>query len=253
MRIISALLLALSIGFGLELKVGSENAYKPFAYIEKNGEVSGFDNDVVRVIASYIPDSRIEFNPLNWNAIFSALDARKIDIVANQITKTKEREEKYIFSKKPYFYDISTLISLQNTPIENINELKNAKIGVTVGSNHAKNLENYLKNHKDLDIKLVYYKTTSTLVADLKNKKISAMVNNPIAAKDYAKAQNITISVAKFHFEKVPVYLLYRKESKKLAKILDEAMDKALKDGKIQALQMQYFGEEYIQMLKNNL
>ena len=79
------------------------------------------------------------------------------------------------------------------------------------------------------------------------------MVNNPIAAKDYAKAQNITISVAKFHFEKVPVYLLYRKESKKLAKILDEAMDKALKDGKIQALQLQYFGEEYIQMLKNNL
>ena len=253
MKIINILLLAFSLSFALELKIGSENAYKPFAYLNEKGEASGFDNDVVRAIASYIPDSKLEFSPFNWNAIFSALDAKKVDIIANQITKTKEREEKYIFSKKPYFYDISTIISLKKQPIADIKELKGAKIGVTVGSNHAKNLEEYLKNNPHLDIKIVYYKTSSLLVADLKNQKIEAMVNNPIAAQDYAKAQHITISVAKFHFEKVPVYLIFRKDSANLAKIVDKAMEKALKEGKIAALQAQYFGEEYLQYANNQI
>ncbi|CUU40926.1 MULTISPECIES: substrate-binding periplasmic protein [Helicobacter] len=250
MRIVTLLLLAFSLSFSLELRVGSENAYKPFAYLNEKGEPSGFDNDVMRAISTYVEDSKLEFSPLNWNALFSALDAKKIDIIANQITKTKEREEKYIFSKNPYFYDVSTLISLKNTPISDIKELKGAKIGVTIGSNHAKNLEEYLANHKDLEIQIVYYKTSSTLVADLKNKRIHAMVNNPIAAQDYAKAQKITITPAKFYFEKVPVYLIYRKDSAKLAKIIDKAMEKAVKNGKIATLQAQYFGEEYFQILK---
>ncbi|WP_334098038.1 substrate-binding periplasmic protein [Helicobacter typhlonius] len=165
-------------------------------------------------------------------------------LTLSQIKSPKQRSAR----KNISFQKI--LISLKNTPISDIKELKGAKIGVTIGSNHAKNLEEYLANHKDLEIQIVYYKTSSTLVADLKNKRIHAMVNNPIAAQDYAKAQKITITPAKFYFEKVPVYLIYRKDSAKLAKIIDKAMEKAVKNGKIATLQAQYFGEEYFQILK---
>ncbi|RDU60342.1 substrate-binding periplasmic protein [Helicobacter marmotae] len=244
-RVVISIALALGFAFGLDMRVGSENAYKPFAYLNEKGEASGFDNDVLRLLASYIPEASLSFTSIPWNAIFSGLDSKKFDIVANQITKTKEREAKYIFSKQPYFYDISTLISLENSHIKDIAELNGGKIGVSVGSNHAKNLEDYLKSHPELNIEVVYYKTSPTLVADLKAKKIAAMVNNPIAARDYANAQNITLDVSEFYFEKVPVYLLFRKDSKGLAERLDEALDKALKEGKIRSLVVQYFGEEY--------
>lgn len=77
MRIVTLLLLAFSLSFSLELRVGSENAYKPFAYLNEKGEPSGFDNDVMRAISTYVEDSKLEFSPLNWNALFSALDAKK--------------------------------------------------------------------------------------------------------------------------------------------------------------------------------
>ncbi|MCX2682529.1 transporter substrate-binding domain-containing protein [Campylobacter sp. MIT 21-1685] len=242
MKIIFGLFLSLLVLFGQELRVGSENAYKPFAYIDEQGNATGFDNEVMKIIASYIQDARVQFVPVAWNAIFSGLDSAKFDIIANQITKTKEREEKYLFSTKPYFYDISTIITLDERKIKDINELQNAKIGVTVGSNHAKNLEEYLKNHPQFQAQIVYYKTSPTLVADLKNKRIAAIVNNPIAAQDYAKAQNIGINVSELYFEKVPVYLLLRKDSVDLLKIIDEALGKALDEGKISELSLQYFG-----------
>lgn len=242
MKILSVLLLALSVGFAIDIRVGSENAYPPFAYLNDKNEATGFDNEVARILAAYIPDAKLEFVSVSWNAIFVGLDSAKFDVVANQITKTKEREAKYLFSNQPYFYDISTLISLEGSTIKDISELKNAKVGVTVGSNHAKNLENYLQKHPNLNIEIVYYKTSPSLVADLRNKRIKAMVNNPIAASDYAKAQKIKLHISEFYFEKVPVFLLFRKDSEKLKRILDEALDKALKDGKITALSIKYFG-----------
>lgn len=242
MKILLALLLSLNLALALDIRVGSENAYPPFAYLDEQNKPTGFDNEVVKILASYVPNAKLEIVSLSWNAIFSGLDSAKFDIVANQITKTKEREEKYLFSNQPYFYDISTLVSLEGNKIADIAELKNSKVGVTIGSNHAKNLEEYLGKHPELNIEIVYYKTSPSLVADLRNHRINAMVNNPIAASDYAKAQNITLHISEFYFEKVPVFLLFRKDSENLKQALDEALEKALKEGKISQLSLKYFG-----------
>lgn len=247
MKALMALFLALSLGFGagggIEIRLGSENAYKPFAFIDESGAAAGFDNDVVRILGRQIEGAKITISSLPWNAIFSALDAGKIDVVANQITKTKEREEKYIFSQKPYFHDVSTIVSVN--PIANITDLRGKKVGVTVGSNHAKNLENYLKNHADLKIQIVYYKTTQSLIADLKVGRIAAMTNNPIAAKNHATAQGFSVFAAPFAFEKTPVFLVFRKDSAALAATMDAALDRALGSGEISRLVERYFGVEY--------
>lgn len=242
MKFLAATFLSLSVLFGIEIRVGSENAYKPFAYLDEKNVATGYDNEVVKIVASYIKDAKLEFMSVPWNAIFGGLDSSKFDLIANQIVKTKEREEKYLFSKLPYFYGASTLITLEDENISNIEELNNAKIGVTVGSNHAKLLENYLKENPNFKAQIVYYKTSPTLVADLKNKRLDAIVNDPIAVIDYAKAQNIKVKPSVFVFEKVPVYFVFRKDSKELADLVDEALEKAIKEGKISELSLKYFG-----------
>ncbi|MDE7255959.1 MAG: transporter substrate-binding domain-containing protein, partial [Helicobacter sp.] len=67
-------------------------------------------------------------------------------------------------------------------------------------------------------------------------------INDPISALDYAKSQNIELTITNFHFEKTPVYLVFRKDSQELADIINAALEKAIKDGKISALSIQYFG-----------
>lgn len=239
--------------FAQNIRVGSENTYKPFAYINTKNEATGYDNEVVKILVSYMPHSKLQFYSIPWNAIFTGLDSAKFDIVANQIAKTKEREEKYIFSSYPYFYGISGLIVGKDSKVTTMQDLAGAKIGVSVGSNHAANLEKFVKNNPNLKIKIVYYKTSPSLIADLASGRIAGMINDPIAARDYAKAQNVGIRVTDFYFEKVPIYLIFRKDSKELAKQFDVALQQAIKDGKIVTLAKEYFGEEYAKILQQEL
>lgn len=54
MKIVLGLFLSLFVLFAQELRVGSENAYKPFAYVDEKGNATGFDNEVMKIVASYI-------------------------------------------------------------------------------------------------------------------------------------------------------------------------------------------------------
>ncbi|MDE6044265.1 MAG: transporter substrate-binding domain-containing protein, partial [Helicobacter sp.] len=78
-----------------DIIVGSENAYKPFAYLDAKNQPTGFDNDVIKAVVAYIPNAKLQFVPVPWNVIFTGLDSHKFHIIVNQITKNAEREEKY--------------------------------------------------------------------------------------------------------------------------------------------------------------
>lgn len=221
---------------------GSENAYKPFAYLDSKNNPIGFDNEVLQAVMSYIPDAKLQIISVPWNVIFTGLDSGKFDVIANQITKNPQREEKYLFSNQPYFYGVSGLILGKNSHVTHIKELQNVKIGVTVGSNHAINLEKYIKDNPKQNITIMYYKTSPALVADLGSGRIQAMINDPASALDYAKSQGIQLHITDFSFEKIPIYLVFRKDSKELAEILSEALEKAIQDGKISELSIKYFG-----------
>lgn len=231
--------------YALDINVGSENAYKPFAYLDEKGAPTGFDNEAVKIVAAYIPQAKVKFSSLTWNAIFSGLDSGKFDVVANQIAKTKEREEKYLFSKEPYFYGVSALILGKDEKIKDFSSLNGQKIGATVGSNHAKNLENYKANHPEATFEIVYYKTSPALVADLANGRLSAIINDPISTLDFAKAQNVQVYPTDVVLEKTPIYFVFRKDSAHLLQVFDQALEKALKDGKISELSVRYFGKDF--------
>ena len=44
---------------------------------------------------------KVSFQETQWDGIFAALDAKRFDVIANQVSITPEREAKYSFSE-PY-------------------------------------------------------------------------------------------------------------------------------------------------------
>ncbi|EAL5963973.1 transporter substrate-binding domain-containing protein [Campylobacter jejuni] len=241
-KLLTILFTLISFVFSQDIRVGSENSYKPFAYLDSDNNPSGFDNEVVKVVASYIQESKLNISSVSWNSLFSGLDSGKFDMIANQIVKNPKREEKYIFSTQPYFYGLSALIVKKDSKVDTLEQLKGKKIGVSVGSNHASNLETYLEKNPQLNIKINYYKTTPSLMSDLFLGRVNAIINDPVAVLEYAKAQNIDVKITDFVFEKTPVFFVFRKNSQELAKIIDQALAKAIADGKISQLSIRYFG-----------
>ena len=226
------------------IEVGTGNAYRPFAFVNENNQIDGYDIDVLKILSKYDKSLVFKFNGVQWNAIFPGLDSAKYDILAYQITKTKEREEKYIFSNYPYFNDISGVIVRENQNITDFTQLDKQKIGVSVGSNYARDLENYLKSHPNLHIEIKYYKNPPALIADLGANRIQAIIGEPISSINIAKAQNINLKATDIILDKTPVYFVFNKKDVELKERVSKALKKAIDSTELQKLSIKYFGSD---------
>lgn len=227
-----------------KIEVGTGNAYRPFAFVNEKNEMDGYDIEVLKILAKHDPSLSFNFNGVQWNAVFPGLDSQKYDLLAYQITKTKEREEKYIFSHHPYFNDISGVIVRADKNVSDFAALNGKKIGVSVGSNYARDLENYLKFHANLKVEIKYYKNPPSLIADLGADRIQAIIGEPISSINIAKAQNIALKATSIILDKSPVYFVFNKNNTALRDRVSAALKKAIDSGEIAALSVRYFGQD---------
>ena len=65
------------------IRVGTEGTYPPFTYKDpRTNQLTGYDIDVMRAVARRA-GWRLKFVQSQFDAIFPALDARRIDVIAN--------------------------------------------------------------------------------------------------------------------------------------------------------------------------
>lgn len=229
---------------GKPIEVGTGNAYRPFAFVNEAKQMDGYDIEVLKILSKYDESLEFSFNGVPWNAVFPGLDSGKFDVLAYQITKTKEREEKYIFSDYAYFNDISGVIIRDDKTINNFSELNGGKIGVSVGSNYARDLEQYLKKHKELQVEIKYYKNPPALIADLGADRIQAIIGEPISSINIAKAQNIKLKATDIILDKTPVYFVFKKQDVELKNRISKALKQAIEAKDITNLSIKYFGKD---------
>lgn len=229
------------------IKVGTGNAYKPFAYVSEKGEAVGFDIDLLRLLAKHDSSLKFHFTPLPFNALFVGLDSSKFDMLAHQIAKTKEREEKYIFSDSPYFNVHLNFIVGKNSKISKFEDLKNAKIGAVVGSNQALRIEEWAKKNPNLNTKIIYFKNYGAQLLALANSQIDALLDNPIVALDYAKAQGVDIKITELNLQKTQIFFVFAKNNATLKDKISKALQKVRESGELRALSERYFGVDYTQ------
>ncbi|TXQ40800.1 transporter substrate-binding domain-containing protein, partial [Escherichia coli] len=80
------------------LVVGTEGTYSPFSFHEGGaGDLTGYDVEVITAVAGQL-GVEVEFQETQWDAIFAGLDAGRFDVIANQVSITPERLERYEFS-----------------------------------------------------------------------------------------------------------------------------------------------------------
>ena len=82
-------------------RVGLDDAdFPPFVVYGEGMEPTGFDVDLIRWIGDEM-EFNVNFIPTPWDDIFTALDAKKIDMIMGGISITPGRMENFLFSD-PY-------------------------------------------------------------------------------------------------------------------------------------------------------
>lgn len=108
--------------------VGGDAATPGWIQTNDAGDLEGFDYDVWQEIGKRT-GYEVDYQVMEWDALWSMLESNRLDAVANQISVTEEREEKYVFTE-PYAYNIYCLMAAKDN--EEIQSMDDLKSGMTI-------------------------------------------------------------------------------------------------------------------------
>ena len=122
--------------------IGTEGTYPPFTFHDESGKLTGFDVEIAQEVANRL-GVEAEFMETQWDAMFAGLDAKRFDMVANQVGIKPERQEKYDFSD-PYITSKAVLITNENNDsIKSFEDIKGLKSAQSMTSNYADIAKSY--------------------------------------------------------------------------------------------------------------
>ena len=220
------------------LTVGTEGTYRPFTFHEDgSGDLTGYDVEVATAVAEEL-GVEVKFEETQWDAIFAGLEAGRFDVIANQVSITPEREEKYTFSTP---YTVSTgviVVPADDSSITSFEDLDGKTTAQSLTSNWYA-----LAEESGATIEAVEGWAQS--VALVEQDRVDATINDKLTFLDYAQTNDASgLKVAAETEEESLSAFAFRKGSSALAIAFDEALVALTEDGTLAEISEKYFGQD---------
>lgn len=218
------------------VRVGTEGAYPPFTFRDPSSdELTGYDIDVIREVAKRA-GWQLEFVEAQFDSIFPALDAGRIDVIANQISINPEREAKYLFSE-PYTYSRGVIVTAADT--DDITTLADLQ-GKTMAQNSTSNWAQVARDAGG-DVRSV--ESLAQAAELLEQGRVDALVNDNIAVLDYLAASGSSgVKIAgEVEGESTAQALAFRQDEPELRDAANAALADMAEDGTLKKISQGYF------------
>ncbi|WP_336773759.1 transporter substrate-binding domain-containing protein [Paenibacillus sp. MMO-58] len=136
--------------------IGTGTGFPKVCFIDENGKLTGFDVELIKEIDKRLPQYEFDIKTMEFSNLLLSLETNKIDLVAHEMEKNPEREEKYLFNKESYaHWRNKIIVAKDNNTINSLDDLAGKKVLTGATSAEAQILENYNKLH-DKKINIVY-------------------------------------------------------------------------------------------------
>lgn len=164
------------------LKIGTEAAYKPFAWVLPSGELTGFDIDITKALCAQMQVT-CEIVNQSFDGLIPALNAKKIDAIIASMYITEDRQKAIDFAG-PYYLAPALFVVPKDSTLElTADGLAKKSIGVQRGTTMAK----YLKsNFPKASVKL--YDTIEAANLDLKSGKVDVVFADGVVLDEFLKS-----------------------------------------------------------------
>ncbi|MDA9557434.1 transporter substrate-binding domain-containing protein [Vibrio sp.] len=129
------------------VRIAIEGAYPPFSWVASNGELTGFDVEVMTAICDQMK-ATCEFTTQEWDGLIPSLLEGKYDAFIAGMSVTEKRQKKIDFTL-PYASIPARYIAKKTTDI-NMDDLSSLRIGVRVNTIHDNYLTDNYPNHKNI-------------------------------------------------------------------------------------------------------
>ncbi|MGO1295931.1 MAG: amino acid ABC transporter substrate-binding protein [Vibrio sp.] len=218
------------------VKVGMSGRYFPFTFM-KNDKLQGFEVDLWKEIGKR-NHYDVKFVTASFSGLFGLLQTGRIDTISNQITMTKARQDKYLFSE-PYVIDGAQItVHKGNKSIHGIQDLAGKTVAVNLGSN----FEQLLRQH-DKDGKINIKTYDSGIEQDVVLGRSDAFVMDRLSALELIRKSGLPLKLAGTPFEKIENAWPFMKNAKgkELQKEVNQALEAMRGDGTLAKISKKWF------------
>ena len=231
-----------------EIVVATNASPKPFNY-EENGELTGYEIEVVRAIFKDSDKYDVKFEKTEWSGVFAGLDSDRYQMAVNNISYTKERAEKYLYAAPTAKNPNVLVVKKDDNSIKSLDDIGGKSTEVVQGTTTAKQLEDYNKQHADNPTVLNYTKADfQQIMSRLSDGQFDYKIFDKIGVETVIKNQGLdNLKVIELPSDQQPyVYPLLAKGQDELKSFVDKRIQELYKDGTLEKLSKQFFGDTYL-------
>jgi len=215
------------------VKVGTGNSMPPFCSLDDNGNVVGYDVDVLKEIDKRLTDYQFDIQSMDFTTLLVSLDSGALDVVSHQLVKSDARKQKYLFPDQYYCLSPLSLAVKKDSGIKTLNDLKGKSINESPSSYEYSLLTSY--SQKNLGNSLKINAVSDLSSADNFKQVANGQVDVALTYQStYKKVQddlnldNITLTDTVLVED---TYIMLAKGQEKLTTAINQALKDMLNDG----------------------
>ncbi|MCA9841534.1 MAG: transporter substrate-binding domain-containing protein [Cyanobacteria bacterium HKST-UBA03] len=216
------------------IRVGTEMALPPFAYMDESGQLQGFDIDLIKAISRALVgrDDNIEFVEVRTVNRAAALNARQVDFVVAVCTITEPRKKIYRFTK-PYHVAYFRLLVRKDSPYQDVADLHGRKVGFLVPG-----VANMVLHETHPEFDLIGFNTVPAEFKALLGKQIEAFGTQEATIYGYVRRSDCQVRFLPNKVKEQPYGVALRKDptTDALTDLLNQKIDAWQADGFLQGL-----------------
>ncbi|MFD7074505.1 substrate-binding periplasmic protein [Nocardioides sp. NPDC059952] len=214
------------------LRIGVEST-EP-VYYQSDGATRGFDYEMARSVADGM-GVEAEFVPMDFNELFPALRAGKIDMIGAEVTQTSELEREFDFSA-PYFSTYVAFLTPEGSTIRTRRDVNGKRVAVVDGAIQAAYLEE--KYH---DVEIIRAPNVGAAVELIKRGEADAMFHGAPYAQSIIKSAPVALEEPiVYQVDDAPIGFVIRSGDQRKEQI-DEALREMVLSGRWLKIKTAYF------------
>lgn len=230
--------------------VGTSGQTKPLDYFDEKENLTGLEIDILKAIEKKDPTLHFEFQTAEFASLFAGLDAKKFDLLINNLGESGDRREKYLFSKYPYVITHNVLITKNpNEKDLTLEDLAGKDFGVVAASPQSLFLEAWNKENPDKKVNLQYIDSDpSQIIQGVYSGKFDATIYATTYLQDVEKTFGITLKASPIEDEEAirppGSYFIFRKSDLSLRQQMDKSLEELRQDGTLKTISEKYLGQD---------
>lgn len=235
-------------GSGEVIQVATGQSMAPFCYLDADGNLVGYDIDVLHAIDDYLEDYTFNISGMDFSTCVVSIDSGAADIVSHQLVKSDERKEKYLFPDEYYCLSPMRLVVKKDSSINSLEDMAGKSMNMDPASYEYGLLTAYNESHpgKEITINAVSDQSTADSYNAVATGKVDAALTyqstfesviDQIGLADQIKTTDVVLVE--------DTYQMINPKKPELASSVNEALKSLKDDGTLSKLSEKWFGSDY--------